>query len=152
MSRYPFPIPFGWFQICWPDDVTEQSSYLTHNVGRDLAVSRVEGGFEVRDVEGDRRYPTIERNGLVMFWYHPNDEPPSYEIPTLTEFGGDRAWSEPVRRHHARINALWQELGETAADTAHIQAHLVEYGAEMGHDGKVMSPAKIVDTCWEGPH
>lgn len=153
MSRYPFPIPFGWFQICWPDDVPDQGAYLTHNVGRDLAVARAQDGIEVRDVEGQRTYPTIERNGLIMFWYHPHDEPPSYEIPELVEFGPDAAaWSAPVRRHHPKINALWQELGETAADTAHIQAHLVEYGAEMGQDGKVMSPAKIVDTNWKGPH
>ena len=152
MSRYPFPIPFGWFQICWPDDVPAQGAYLTHNVGRDLAASRTADGFVVRDVEGERTYPTIERNGLVMFWYHPNDAPPSYEIPELAEFSDREAWSEPVRRHHPRINALWQELGETAADIAHIQTHLVEYGAEMGTDGKVMSPAQVVDTSWDGPH
>jgi len=152
VSRYPFPIPFGWFQVCWPDDVPAEGAYLTHNVGRDLAASRTADGFVVRDVDGPRAYPTIERNGLVMFWYHPNDAPPSYEIPELAEFSGSPEWSSPVRRHHPRINALWQELGETAADVAHIQQHLVEYGAEMGTDGKVMSPAKVVDTRWDGPH
>lgn len=154
MARYPFPIPFGWFQICWPDDVPAGGAYLTHNVGRDLAVQRSANGFEVTDADGSHPYPTVVRNGLVMFWYHPNDEPPSYEIPELAEFGaGNAEWSEPVRRHHPRINALWQELGETAADVAHIQQHLVEYGAEMGsnEDGK-MRLAEVVDTGWEGPH
>ena len=28
-----------------------------------------------------RAYPTIDRNGLIMFWYHPTDEPPLWEIP-----------------------------------------------------------------------
>lgn len=151
MGRYPFPIPFGWFQICWPDDVPVEGAYLTHNVGRDLAVHRADDGFEVRDVEGDRTYPTLVRNGLVMFWYHPYQAPPSYEIPVLPEFGADPGYSEPVHRHHPRINALWQELGETAADVAHIQQHLVEYGAEMG-TGEGVRLAEVVDTRWEGPH
>ena len=21
MSRTPFPVPFGWFQVCWPDEL-----------------------------------------------------------------------------------------------------------------------------------
>lgn len=151
VARYPFPIPFGWFQICWPADVPAGGSYRTTNVGRDLEVVAVDDGFEVSDTEG-RRYPTVVRNGLVMFWYHPTDAPPSYEIPELVEFRGDPAWSDPVRRHHPRINALWQELGETAADVAHIRTHLIEYGAEIDEQGRAMAPAQIVDTSWDGPH
>jgi hypothetical protein len=154
MPRYPFPIPLGWFQVCWPTDVPEGGAYYTHNVGRDLAVRSVDGALQVADADGGRTYPTIVRNGLVMFWYHPHDAPPSYEIPVLEAFdGASPVWSEPVRRHHPRINALWQELGETAADVAHIQQHLVEYGADMGgsDDGK-MRLAEVVESRWEGPH
>jgi phenylpropionate dioxygenase-like ring-hydroxylating dioxygenase large terminal subunit len=151
MPRYPFPIPYGWFQACWPDDVPTTGAYEFPGVGRQLAAVRTDTGFEVRDRRGDRTYPTIERNGLVMFWYHPSDAPPTYEIPELAEFGPGAGFSEPVRRFTPRINALWQELGETAADVAHIQQHLAIYGAETPGEKKRAAPT-IVDTSWDGPH
>lgn len=150
MPRYPFPIPFGWFQACWPDDVPAAGAYEFPAVGRELAVVRTESGFEVRDQQGGRTYPTIARNGLVMFWYHPSNAPPSYDIPELVEFGSGAGFSEPVRRFTPRINALWQELGETAADVAHIQTHLAVYGAE-DPGGKRAAPT-IVDSSWDEPH
>ena len=34
-------------------------------------------------------YPTVDRNGLVMFWYHPTGEPPRWELPEVPEYGDD---------------------------------------------------------------
>lgn len=152
MSRYPFPIPFGWFQACWPDDVPQAGSYDFQGVGRELRVVRHDGVLEVRDADGGRTYPTIERNGLIMFWYHPKDAAPSYEIPELAEFNQHPEYSEPVRRFSPAIKALWQELGETAADVAHIQQHLAAYGAGGLTKAGRSVPPKIVDSNWKGPH
>lgn len=152
MARYPFPIPFGWFQFCWPHDVVDGESYRAHCVGRDLEAVRTDGTIQVRDLEGSRTYPTIERNGLVMFWYHPTDAPPSFEIPVLPEFTGHADYSDPVQRHSPMIRALWQELGETAADVAHIQQHLSVYGAGQTEINGAVSPPRIVDSDWTGPH
>ena len=153
MPRYPFPIPYGWFQACWPDDVPAGGDFPFQAVGRDLLVqTTADGGFAVVDAAGPRTYPTVERNGLVMFWYHPTGEAPSYEIPELQEFSGNGEFSDPVRRFTPRIDALWQELGETAADVAHIQQHLAVYGAGLpGAAGRSPAPS-IVDTNWAGPH
>ena len=32
-----------------------------------------------------RSYPTIDRNGLIMFWYHPNGDPPAWDVPEIPE-------------------------------------------------------------------
>lgn len=152
MARYPFPIPFGWFQLCWPHDVPAVGSYRNRCVGRELQAVRSGEGFQVSDVDGKRCYPTMERNGLLMFWYHPEDAPPSYDIPVLAEFDGHPDFSEPVRRHTPMIRALWQELGETAADVAHIGQHLSVYGADQaGEPGSAMPP-QVIDSNWSEPH
>lgn len=66
-----------------------------------------------------RAYPTVERNGAVFAWYHPNDEPPSFEIPELPEV--DSAdWSTPDR-YEWTIRSQIQELGENGVDSAHFR-------------------------------
>jgi len=151
MSRYPHPIPFGWFQICWPDDVADGGVHRTHNLGRDLEVHRAGPVFTVREPDGTC-WPTVVRNGLVMFWWHPRGEPPAWEVPVLAEFDRHPDFSTPIRRHHERVNAFWQELGETAADVAHIQQHLIEYGLSSGTDAGIGSPPQVVDAGWDEPH
>ena len=36
-----------------------------------------------------RSFPTIDRNGLIMFWYHPQNEPPMWEIPRIDAYYDD---------------------------------------------------------------
>ncbi len=37
-----------------------------------------------------RTYPTVERNGFVMFWFHPDaDQSPLWEVPELPEYLSD---------------------------------------------------------------
>src|SRR5947208_6660406 len=38
-------------------------------------------------------YPVVERNGFVLAWYHPYDEPPTWDIPVIAEIG-DPGWSD----------------------------------------------------------
>ena len=33
------------------------------------------------------------RNGFVLAWYHPHDEPPQWDIPVIDEIG-DPSWSD----------------------------------------------------------
>lgn len=157
VARYPHPIPFGWFQVCWPGDVPAEGAYTTHNLGTTLTIRRRGEGFRATDADG-REWPCHERNGLVMLWWHPRRAAPSFEIPELAEFAGDPAFSTPIRRHHPRIRAFWQELAETAVDVAHVQAHLIEFGLSMDASGAVADgvgrgrPPEVVDSSWDGPH
>jgi nitrite reductase/ring-hydroxylating ferredoxin subunit len=50
MSRFPFPMPYGWFQIGYPDEVEVGSVKPLHYFGRDLVLWRDESGdFHVQD-------------------------------------------------------------------------------------------------------
>jgi phenylpropionate dioxygenase-like ring-hydroxylating dioxygenase large terminal subunit len=73
-----------------------------------------------------RTYPAVERNGLLLAWYHPTDEAPMWDIPELPEFTADGGFSEVFRRNY-ELGCHWQEISETQVDAAHIQAHLVDY-------------------------
>ncbi|MCU1351077.1 MAG: ring-hydroxylating dioxygenase, large terminal subunit [Acidimicrobiales bacterium] len=66
-----------------------------------------------------RTYPTIERNGFTMVWYHPDEKPPLWdviEVPEVTsgEFSG------PKRTSHT-VQAGIQEMAENAVDSAHFR-------------------------------
>jgi phenylpropionate dioxygenase-like ring-hydroxylating dioxygenase large terminal subunit len=172
------PMPFGWFQVAWSDEVESGTSVPAHYFGRHLAIWRDEAGAaHVWDafcahmgahfghrakVEGEtitcalhgwrydadgrvldipysdrinkkacvRTYPVVERNGLVMAWYHPTDAPPMWDVPELEEFGDSSDFSEVFRKHY-RLGCHWQEIAETQVDAAHIQAHLIEYQVAM---------------------
>ena len=85
MARTPFPVPFGWYQVCWPDEVPEGGAYRTFNLGTTLTVTRVGGVVRATDADG-REWPTREVNGLVMMWWHPSRAEPSFDVPALPEF------------------------------------------------------------------
>lgn len=60
-------------------------------------------------------FPIIQRNGLLIAWWHPEGEPPSFEVPTHPMEGWTRlrtrAW--PLRSHP-------QETNENAVDIGHF--------------------------------
>jgi len=93
-----------------------------------------------------RTFPTVERNGAVMAWYHPTEEPPGWDLPELPEFGEAGGYSEVFKKHY-RLDCHWQEVAETQVDAAHIQAHLLEYQIAM-NDGKPLDrpPMPQVDS------
>lgn len=178
MRTYHMPMPFGWFQVAWSDEIPAGTSKPLVAFGRHLAAWRDENGtahvwdafcphlgahFGVRaQIHGEtitcalhgwvygpdgyvvdipysdrlnkkacvRTYPVIERNGVLMAWYHPSDEPPAWDIPELPEFGAASGFSEVFRRSY-ELDCHWQEIAETQADAAHIQAHLIEYQIAM---------------------
>jgi 3-ketosteroid 9alpha-monooxygenase subunit A len=65
-------------------------------------------------------YPTIERNGFVWAWYDPNERPPFFEIPALSQVDSPE-WVETFRKTW-RIRSQIQEMGENGADSAHFPA------------------------------
>ena len=64
-----------------------------------------------------RVYPTVERNGLLLAWYHPDpDVAPLFDVPqALTD-----EHTEAMRMDW-RINAIWQDLSENSVDMAHFK-------------------------------
>lgn len=174
MSRYPFPVPYGWFQIAWADDLAVGEARAAYHFGQHLVVWRGEDGTphvqdafcphlgahighggtvhgcEIRcpfhgwmfDADGCntdipyaervnrkgrlRTYPTVERNGLVMTWYHPDQADPMWEVPEFEQFG---ASASSVITRTFRIAAAWQELAENGVDSAHFR--YVHHTAEV---------------------
>lgn len=176
--RYPMPMPFGWFQVAWPDELPAGEVVALYYFDRHLAAWRDQHGTahlmdafcphlgahlgHGGEVDGDRivcplhswaydadganvdipystrtnakarirTYPVVERNGLTMAWYHPTDAPPQWDVPEIPEFSGHPDFAVAERRHW-KLAAHWQDIGETTADAAHIQAHLMEFEAQM---------------------
>jgi len=64
-------------------------------------------------------YPTVERNGMVWFWYHPNGTEPLWEIPELDEYD-DPTWSDYLRADWV-VRCPWQELAENGPDFVHLR-------------------------------
>ena len=157
MARYPHPIPFGWFQVCWPDEVPTDGAYVSHNLGTTLTARRRGEGFTVTDGDG-HRWPTMVRNGALLMWWHPQRAEPDFEVPAIAGFGDEAGFTAPIRRAHLGIKAFWQDLGETAVDVAHVQAHLIEFGLTMDETGAVAdgvgrgTAPEVVASRWDGPH
>jgi len=69
-----------------------------------------------------RTFPTVERNHMVMFWYHPDpDVPPRYDVPELEALAGSADASVFVDTDEIVVETAWQEIAENAVDGAHFQ-------------------------------
>jgi nitrite reductase/ring-hydroxylating ferredoxin subunit len=182
-------MPFGWFQICWPEDLPAGHTLPLFYFDRHLVAWRDEdGGAHLMDafcphmgthlgygarVDGCnivcplhswtydadghnidipysdkvnraatiRTYPVMERNGLVMAWYHPEGVEPQWDMPELEAFAGTDDFGAPIHKQY-RVNTHWQEIAETTVDAAHVQAHLVRYERELfdGHAEPITAP------------
>lgn len=64
-------------------------------------------------------WPTVERNGAIFVWYHPDGAAPSFEIPDIPE-ASSPDWSTPDR-YEWTIRSQIQELGENGVDSAHFR-------------------------------
>ena len=169
MARTPFPVPFGWYQVCWPEDLEPGGVAPLYDFDRDLVLWRDTdaGAYHLQDaicphlgghlghgghvedceiqcpfhgwrfdVEGRnsdipyseklnraarlRTYPVVERNGMVMAWYHPFEAEPMWEVPTIDEFSNTVGWSDTTTRS-VEIPAAWQEIAENSVDLAHFR-------------------------------
>jgi phenylpropionate dioxygenase-like ring-hydroxylating dioxygenase large terminal subunit len=166
--RYPFPIPFGWFCIGYPEEFAVGEPKALYYFGRHLVGWRdtagevhvhdafcphlgahlghggtVEGcelvcpfhGWRY-DAEGNnteipysdrvnrkaklRTYPTVERNSVVLAWYHPEDAEPMWEMPEVPECNDHPDWSMVIRTSYV-VDAALQEMAENSVDSAHFR-------------------------------
>ncbi|MGH9027305.1 MAG: Rieske 2Fe-2S domain-containing protein [Acidimicrobiia bacterium] len=67
-----------------------------------------------------RTYPLVERNRLLMAWYHPHDAPPTHDVPEVAECS-DPEYGE-FRSSDYVVKSAIQEMAENAVDPAHFQA------------------------------
>jgi len=167
-ERYPFQMPWGWFQVAWAHEVNAGEVLPRFYFGRHLALWRDEQGqvhlndafcphlgghfgyggkvngcnlqcpfhgWEFDAAGTNVKIPYSERvntkatvrsypireigNNLVVAWYHPNDEPPKYEIDIPTEVD-DPDYSEWTFRQFS-VNAACQELAENSVDGPHFR-------------------------------
>jgi nitrite reductase/ring-hydroxylating ferredoxin subunit len=78
-----------------------------------------------------RSYPTMVRNRLVLFWYHPDPEVgPQWEIPDAVDSN-----SVECMRFTKQIRTVWQELAENAVDMAHFKS--VHGMSKIGEIGQI---------------
>lgn len=66
-----------------------------------------------------RTWHVCERNGDIMVWYHPNEEPPAWDVPYVEEFDSDD-WS-PVQTWEFTIPNHVQNIAENTCDPVHFQ-------------------------------
>jgi nitrite reductase/ring-hydroxylating ferredoxin subunit len=164
--RFPFPVPFGWYQVAYSDELAAGSVLPLRYFGRELVALRTAAGnaavFDAHcphlgahlghggriegeslrcpfhgwafDVSGTcievpyarrappgarlRAWPAVERNGLVMVWYHPDGLEPAWNVPALPEHLAP-GWT-PYRRERMRVATCNQEIIENVADRAHF--------------------------------
>ena len=64
-------------------------------------------------------YPTVEKNGVIYFWYHAEGEAPSFEIPLLPEVA-DPDFTSPWSRTEWTIRTHPQEILENGVDFQHL--------------------------------
>jgi phenylpropionate dioxygenase-like ring-hydroxylating dioxygenase large terminal subunit len=166
--RYPFPLPFGWFCVGYPEDFPEGEPKALYYFSRHLVGWRDRTGeMHVQDAfcphlgahlghggtvddcqivcpfhgwkydaEGHnteipysdrvnrraqlRTFPTVERNGVVLIWFHPDGEAPMWDVPEVPELADHPDWSTEIRTEYV-IDAALQEMGENAVDSAHFR-------------------------------
>jgi hypothetical protein len=118
-QRFPFPIPFGWFQVACSDELAPGAALPLRYFGRDLVALRGASGRAAVLDALRRAWPCAERNGLVLAWYHPASAAPLWEIPTVPEHDAP-GWT-PYRRERMRVATCNQEIIENVADRAHFR-------------------------------
>lgn len=66
-----------------------------------------------------RTYPSLERNGFVYVWFHPEDAPPAFEIPEIAGWG-ESGWLSRWLRWEWTVKTHPQEMAENGIDWAHF--------------------------------
>ena len=66
-----------------------------------------------------RSWDVCERNGLIMIWYHPEEQAPTWEVPEVVE-ATSPDWSDP-QRFEWTVRTQPQEVAENASDSAHFR-------------------------------
>ncbi len=127
MARFPYGFPDGWFPVMYSDELAAGADRTLRYFDRDLVASRdAAGAASVRRAEEDIRVgetgqlSVLERNGLVMVWYHGGERAPDYEIPAFAEWGAPD-WTTAYVRRRWQARTHPQEVLENAVDWDHFQ-------------------------------
>ena len=118
-ERFPLPIPNGWFQVAYADELVPGSVLPLRYFGKDLMLSRSpSGSVELLDA-AERQMPAAEGNRIIWAWYHATGADPSWHVPELAEVASDD-WTG-FERHRWTVRTHNQEIGENAVDRAHFR-------------------------------
>jgi 3-ketosteroid 9alpha-monooxygenase subunit A len=63
--------------------------------------------------------PVVEKNGLIMAWWHKGGEAPSWEVPEVEEVEDD-TWTDYFRKEWV-VRSRNQELAENSVDPVHFR-------------------------------
>ena len=78
-------------------------------------------------------WPVLERNGVIHVWYHPQKEPPSFDVPNLP-YDPSNGWL-PWKHSIIRIKTHSKEIVENVVDIAHFKpvhgTHITEFENEF---------------------
>ena len=66
-----------------------------------------------------KSYPTIERNGIIFMWHHPDGIAPKWDLPEVEDWNTD-GWLEPIY-HTAVVRSHPQEMAENVVDSPHFK-------------------------------
>ncbi len=67
-----------------------------------------------------RTLPTVEKYGMIWSWYHPQCEPPVFDLPYIPEIE-DVTGYQGDRRGSWTANTCIQEIAENGVDVAHLK-------------------------------
>lgn len=90
----------------WKFDTTGQCTEVAY-------ASRIPPKAKIQD------WPLIEKNGVILTYYHALGKAPEFEIPDLAE-GHSPEWSSDARSEWKGIKSHIQELVENAVDAPHF--------------------------------
>ncbi len=127
MSRYPFPIPFGWYLLAPPADLPRPGDppIRLARFGHEVRIERVGSGAlavtDAADEKVDRTWPTVERGGFTFAWHHPASHSPSWEITDLGPFDEPVVEGTIEAETHVQVAACLQEITENGYDEAHLR-------------------------------
>jgi cholesterol 7-desaturase len=109
--------------------------------GNDGRCTKVPGQDSIPEVAKVRAWPVIERNNMILVWFHVDEKEPDWEPPVMPEIDNN----EFVRHSHAvyTINVHNQDIFENGGDVAHL-SHL--------HSSLFPSIAKYFHNEWEASY
>ena len=85
-----------------------------------------------------RRYPVLERNGMIFVWGGEDAVEPFFEIPALPEWS-DPGWTDRWMRFEWTVATHPQEISENGVDSPHL------------HTVHLMEPVEDYQLSFEGP-
>src|SRR2546430_11545834 len=116
---FPFPLPDGWFQLAYSDEVARGASLRARYFGEELVLTRSDAG-EARALDAaGRAWPLVERAGLVWVWRHAAGAPPSWSVPIIDEAESGEGTPDP--RHRWQICTRHQENGAKPGEPPHLR-------------------------------